>query len=315
MLRIIVMVMAMIVLGLADGSVLQTGQVKSYNADGDVVVYGSVKDDGYYRAGVVRSYSRSGEVVTDNATGLEWQDNDTIQTTTICSDLQLDGGGWRLPTIEELETLVDKGRYIPSTTEGIFHYIISSDYRSSTIYAGCTSIKWIIDFYNGFSRFDNTAVATYVRCVRGGQLTPSSLSRNDATEIITDSTTALQWQDDEIVKITLRNWTSAIDYCENTLALGGHNDWRLPNQKELLSISDRSRYNQAIDMAVFINTATSSYWSSTTVAYSTIHAWIVNFSSGNPYYYYKSTGRFVRCVRDGQLSHSVNPSIIMYLLN
>lgn len=111
MLKIITTTILMTLLSLANGSVLQTGQTKSYNADGDVVPYGSVKDDGYYRAGKVRSYNRIGDLVVDNVTGLQWQDNiesvmkpweesggDTAAN--YCTTLSLDGHtDWRLPGI------------------------------------------------------------------------------------------------------------------------------------------------------------------------------------------------------------------------
>ncbi len=120
MLKIIVTTVLMAILALADGSVLQTGQTKSYDNDGNIVSYSSIKDDGYYRAGAVRSYSRNGDVVIDNVTGFEWQDNGTVQkpwvtqanydaghyfdtsgdtATTYCATLTLDGGGWHRPWI------------------------------------------------------------------------------------------------------------------------------------------------------------------------------------------------------------------------
>ena len=142
----------------------------------------------------------------------------------------------------------------------------------------------------------------------------AGFSRNG--EIVSDTATGLQWQDDAIVKTTTRTWTSAIDYCENTLTLGGHNDWRLPNKKELLSIADRSRYNPAIDDTVFVNTASYYYWSSTTYAYYSDYAWVVGFGYGySSYYGYKTYDGYVRCVRGGQFDDFASPSIIMYLLN
>ncbi len=190
MFKMILTIIMLAVFALADGPILQTGQVKSYDADGTVVTDGSVKDDGYYQVGKTRSYSRSGDVVTDNVTGLEWQDNETVQrpwltqenydagnyndtsgitATTYCSELELDGRGWRLPTIEELETLVDDGKYNPSVTENVFQHISSYRYWSSTTYADSTSHAWFVDFYNGFSSFDIKISGYYVRCVRGGQ--------------------------------------------------------------------------------------------------------------------------------------------------
>ena len=61
---------------------------------------------------------------------------------------------------------------------------------------------------------------------------------------VTDQRTGLEWQkqDDGIT----RTWQAALDYC-NGLSLAGHTDWRLPNIKELESITDDSRYIPAID--------------------------------------------------------------------
>jgi hypothetical protein len=115
-------------------------------------------------------------------------------------------------------------------------------------------------------------------------------------DIVTDSTTGLQWQDDSIVSD--KSWTQAIDYCEN-LTLGTHDDWRLPNLKELTSIVDDSRVSPSIDTSVFEHTASSNYWSSTTYAGVSDFAWLVGFGYGRQYYY-KSYGNHVRCVRAGQ---------------
>ena len=109
--------------------------------------------------------------------------------------------------------------------------------------------------------------------------------------IVTDSTTALQWQDNETVSKT---WTDAIDYCE-ALDLDG-TGWRLPNKKELLSLVDYAVSNPSID-AVFSYTTSSYYWSSTTSASLTSNAWIVNFYGGYTYSFNKSTTYYVRCVR------------------
>ena len=113
--------------------------------------------------------------------------------------------------------------------------------------------------------------------------------------IVTDSSTGLQWQDNETVRKT---WTESIDYCE-VLTLDGHNDWRLPNLKELTSLVDDSRVSPVIS-TVFEHTASSNYWSSTTNAGLSGVAWNVYFSDGYQYYYGKSRSIYVRCVRAGQ---------------
>jgi len=122
----------------------------------------------------------------------------------------------------------------------------------------------------------------------------SAFSR-DGSGVVTDSVTGLVWQDNETVEKT---WVEAISYCE-ALTLGGNDDWRLPNKKELLSIVDYNTYNPAIS-SVFQNTTSDLYWSSTTDASNTSNAWSVNFYGGYTYNDDKTHNGSVRCVRAGQ---------------
>ena len=330
-----------------DGPVLQTGQTKSYNANGEVVTDGSIKDDGYYRAGVPHSYSRNGDIVIDNATGLQWQDDvesvdkpwvtqenwdagkysDTTgdTATNYCDKLSIDSiDDWRLPSIQEFMTLPDASQYDPALTEGIFQYISSLFYWSSTTSAHNSILAWTSLFLDGdlnryYKWYDNDAVdKTYVKCVRGGQLETPNFTRDDSTEIVTDSNSGLQWQDnDDETKTVDVNWTTAIDYCEKTLALGGYNDWRLPNKNELLSIvdyhttaSNRANYSDFQSLVRIDN------WTSTTYINEKTSAWFVHFGEGVLFHDGKVSWHDVRCVRGGQIVHSaLLPSVVMYLLD
>ena len=124
----------------------------------------------------------------------------------------------------------------------------------------------------------------------------AELTRDATTGIVTDSTTGLMWQDNEVG--TLINWQGAIDRCE-ALTLGTHSDWRLPNINELTSLVDDTRYDPAIS-SEFQNTISNFYWSSTTDADVTDHAWILYFGYGFQYYGNKTNNNYVRCVRAGQ---------------
>jgi hypothetical protein len=115
-------------------------------------------------------------------------------------------------------------------------------------------------------------------------------------DIVTDSVTKLEWQDDAITDTM--EWQEAIEYCEG-LELEEHTDWRLPNINELKTIIDRSRYNPAI-VSAFEQTSSSYYWSSTTYEGGHEDAWAVCFDDGYVSYDYKDYDYYVRCVRAGQ---------------
>ncbi len=131
--------------------------------------------------GKVRSYSRSGDVVIDNTTGLEWQDNvesvqkpwDEFEGDTAgnqCAILKLGGyDDWRLPSIEELLTLADSSQYDPAVTERIFNHIFSNHYWSSTG-IGTGDYAWAAGFLDGNTNVGGKSANLYVRCVRGGQV-------------------------------------------------------------------------------------------------------------------------------------------------
>ena len=124
----------------------------------------------------------------------------------------------------------------------------------------------------------------------------ADFSRDDTTQIVTDSNTGLEWQDDAIG--STMTWQSAIDYCEG-LSLDGFEDWRLPNINELKTIVDRSKVNPAI-VSGFDNVLSSYYWSSTTAKNYSNYARIVHFDDGYVDVSSKSNSLYVRCVRAGE---------------
>jgi hypothetical protein len=94
------------------------------------------------------------------------------------------------------------------------------------------------------------------------------------------------------------NWQEALAYCE-ALAWGGHDDWRLPNRAELMSIADDRQWSPSIDTTAFPATPRSYFWSSSSCANDTFGAWLVNFRNSNVGITHKHNAREVRCVRGG----------------
>jgi hypothetical protein len=121
---------------------------------------------------------------------------------------------------------------------------------------------------------------------------------------VTDTCTGLMWQKDtadtngngSIGAEHGLDWQGALKYCES-LDFAGHDDWRLPNVRELQSIADYGRYEPSID-PVF-GAVSSGYWSSSAYVSNAIGAWGVLFDVG-----YVVVGEgfgeaYVRAVRSG----------------
>lgn len=275
--------------------------------------------DGVFSATFVRDATK--EIVSESVSGLMWQDNNDTLTNSqtwdnanaYCSNLTHGGyNDWRLPSIEELQTIVDKNRYSPAISSSFTNVATSDSYWSSTTYAGNTSYAWFVFFNPGNTYFNAKTNSYYVRCVRDGQyqnfdtlssLQKAGFERNTTTEIVTDTKNELMWQDNSEAKTITKTWDEAGTYCSD-LSLGGYNDWRLPSVVELQTIVDMSRYSPAINSS-FTNVTSSYYWSSTTDASYTSNAWRVYFNYGYTSYYDKTNSFYVRCVRGGEASNSL----------
>ena len=127
---------------------------------------------------VAEAYTDTDSTVTDTSTGLMWQrvGSPDIQTweqaLAYCEALDIGGyTDWRLPTIKELQSLVDYSRYSPALNTAYFPNTAASRYWSSTAYTPNTSYAWFVDFKygdcdgNGGTKYGSN----YVRAVRGGQ--------------------------------------------------------------------------------------------------------------------------------------------------
>jgi hypothetical protein len=287
------------------GPVPDTGQTQSYTD--------TFGEDSDYTCNP-HSYTDLGNgIVRDNVTGLEWQQATAPGTYTwqqaidYCNNLILGGyTDWRLPTIKELSTLVDSSIPYPgpSINTSYFPDTVAYDYWSSTTDAYYTYYAWLANFVSGLVSYSSKPGDGYVRAVRGGQSGSLGNLVINSDGTVTDTNTGLMWQ--QATAPGTYNWEQALTYCES-LSLGGHSDWRLPNRNELQSIVDYSRHSPAIDTTFFPNTASSRYWSSTTGPYDTGYAWNVGFLNGFGGGGDKDSYGSVRAVRGGQCE---SPTVI-----
>lgn len=119
-------------------------------------------------------------IVTDTRTGLMWQQGEAGQMTwgnaiLHCEGLSLGGhADWRLPSVKELDSLMDDTRDHPTINTSYFPDAYSSSYWSSTtqtLLTGTTKWNWTweVDFGNGWVSFITKDSNHYTRCVRGGE--------------------------------------------------------------------------------------------------------------------------------------------------
>lgn len=117
-------------------------------------------------------YSIAGGIVTDTATGLEWQQTHAASTMTwsdavaYCQNLNLGGTGWRLPSMKELQTIVDETRYSPAIDTTAFPGTPSFYFWSSSRLAHYTGFAWFVYFSDGSTSSNGLSNGYHVRCVR-----------------------------------------------------------------------------------------------------------------------------------------------------
>lgn len=126
-------------------------------------------------------------VVNCKVTKLMWQDdldiNKSIRRTwsesiEYCEDLGLAGyTDWRLPNVNELESIVDYERFVPAIAPAFkyiglapddfakWHYWTSTSLSTLLNHAGSVSFRVGMVFFNKYKK----SVKLYARCVRGGE--------------------------------------------------------------------------------------------------------------------------------------------------
>jgi hypothetical protein len=130
-------------------------------------------------------YSVDNGTVHDASTKLTWQQGvspdetltwgspNTVGTAQhYCSTLDLNGGGWRLPTLNELETLVDYTAPVNSRAQATIDIASFPNtppfawFWSATPLASDPSQAWDVEFGSGSNGWAGMSFPFYVRCVR-----------------------------------------------------------------------------------------------------------------------------------------------------
>jgi hypothetical protein len=119
----------------------------------------------------------SNMAVFDKETGLVWEQSpdtipqDWLNAQARCNTKTVGNRqGWRLPTLQELASLVDPTvRFGPTLPVNPFTNVQSSIYWSATSAASTSAIAWFVSFADGHVANAVKTNTHFVWCVRGGQ--------------------------------------------------------------------------------------------------------------------------------------------------
>ncbi|MBS4096698.1 MAG: DUF1566 domain-containing protein [Sulfuricella sp.] len=249
--------------------------------------------------------------------GMTWTGSTCVGTaktyTWIQANALSSSGGWRLPTIAELVTIVERDNVSPAINTTIFPATTPSYFWSASAYAGSSVNAWYVYFYSGDDDLDSYRSGNYVRLVRGGQsldslwlYTPTSDFSDNGDGTVTHQKTSLTWKrcaegqtwSGSTCSGTAKSYTWS---AANALSTGG---WRLPTVNELQTLVEYSiAYpGPAINTTIFPSTPASEFWSASAYANSSDGAWYVDLLyGGDSHYTYGNTNNNnVRLVRGGQ---------------
>jgi hypothetical protein len=347
----------------------QTGQTKCYSHSSSYPWWNEAPcagtgQDGDAQAGLAwpspRFTQNADTTVTDNLTGLVWIKDgnimvsrdegwDTHGTTNdgavswqhalnyvkkLNAENYLGHDDWRLPNVNELESLVNAD--FPDSSLWLnnngFVNVHSRAYWSSTTTDRSRYAAWFVGISSGIvlagdkgneyfpvwpvragqgsnpaSIWKTGQVECYTfqgyntPCAGTGQdgdtqagvAWPSPRFSDNGNDTVTDNLTGLMWTKNAdspgpsvCLPANLSNWHVALDYvaCLNSNNYLGHNDWRLPNRKEIRSLIDYSRNTSALPRLPPFTGVRSGfwdfYWSSTTNSQQISEAWIIYMANG-----------------------------------
>jgi hypothetical protein len=234
--------------------------------------------------------------ITDNITGLMWVkargSKMTWDEAVAGASTNSTGGhdDWRMPTIKELYSLflhsgvngsdyMSTAGFIPFINTDYFDFeygsgigderVIDCQDWSGTEYVSTTQYNqptvFGINFGDGRSKgykkmlpptWTEKNDELYVRYVRGNKEYGINNFQNNNDGTISDLATGLMWSEEDSKEGL--DWKDALAWVQvkNSANYLGHNDWRMPNIKELHSIVDYTRspastYSAAINTAYF----------------------------------------------------------------
>lgn len=264
-------------------------------------------DDGYFMKGIAlpnpRYIDDGNMIFSDPLTGLMWYPISPglyswSSAVTYCSNLVIGGySDWRLPTRSEMLSLMNysllsEDQWMWTSTpdaqnsSNAWAVNLDLDVESTSKTTGNDVFAVRDDTMQNMNSLTTAELACEVTGSSGnGVIWPSvRFVNNSSDDTFTDLLTGLMWYNNA-VSIGQKSWQNALDEVAQLNSSSSHNDWRLPNIRELESLLDISRPTSPCFPSgySFVNIASAGYWTSTYLASlsTPTSAWYINFSDGS----------------------------------
>jgi hypothetical protein len=277
-----------------------TGQKSSYT--------NTFGEDNDYSINTPFYINNGNGTIIDTVTGLMWQQTDggemTIENTAIYCDTLTLGGftNWRLPTAKESFSILNHQNNNPAIDINFFTKTAAEYWWTSEKQNNDANKILCTNAGGGIGNHPKTETISaggtkkfHVRAVR--DVSEPTVIQNHFTDngngTITDNITNLVWQ--KVPNTNTLTWGDALDYAEG-LELGNNANWRLPNIKEIQSISEVGFINPSVNTNFFTISGTKKFWSSTSLPNQTTKAWYWDTQFGITTYDLKTNSNYVICV-------------------
>lgn len=212
---------------------------------------------------------------------------------------------WRLPSLVELQSLVDYGIPFPgpTLTAESFQYTLNEPYWTASNDSRRSGQAWVVLFDDG-QVYSHTRTNEHpVRLVRGATLS-SRWFIDQAGQEVTDKTSGLVWK--RCVEGTRWNGESCVGlpryftwYEALQAVVPGEAGWRVPNIKEMSSLIDPTAIGTlAMNTQIFPQTPNDMFWTASPYTLDTFYGWVVQSFYGYAYFTYLEDTATLRLVRD-----------------
>lgn len=301
-------------------ALFSTDQTDCYDTGGALVPCEGSGHDGQIRAGRAwpdPRFSVAEDLVTDEMTGLIWPKDAGCgdfpaswkEARELVDEMNRDAAfgreDWRLPLRRELFSLVSHSRINPAVVAAeTFDNVFNGYYWTADLSARLSDQAWTVHLgggrlVRGMKHRDAMVwpVAGPVFPGAGTEASPEEKpdARFHARDgLVTDRNTRLMWLQRPEETGPPVAWDQALEAVKqlNEENFKGHDDWHLPNIRELESLVDLECHSPALPDAARFEAVGDFYWSATTSVYTPSYAWTLYTRDGMVGVGYKPDAEF-----------------------